>query len=110
MAQWLKNKARAALLEDPGFVPSTHMEAHSSPGATTAPVPGDFMPSSGLHGHCMYMVHRLDVQLNTHTHVKQTAVPTILKCRTVSGPRPVLVVKLIKVLLSDRTSFILNIS
>jgi hypothetical protein len=32
------------------------------------PVPGHLMPSSGLHGHCTYVVHRYIRRQNPHTH------------------------------------------
>lgn len=46
MDQWLR--ALVALSEDPGSIPITYMAAHSH---LITPVLGNFMPSSGFHGH-----------------------------------------------------------
>jgi hypothetical protein len=54
--------ALAAFAEDWGLIRSTtaHMLSH---GCLLTPVPGDKVASSGLHGHCIYVVHIL-----MHTH------------------------------------------
>lgn len=46
MAQQLR--VLAALTEDPGSLPSTHMAAYFN---CPSPVSEDLTPSSGLHGH-----------------------------------------------------------
>lgn len=51
----------AALLEDPGLSPSTHIAAH------VTPIPGSPVHSSGIQVYCMDVVHRLTGSQNTHT-------------------------------------------
>lgn len=43
-----------AFQEDLGWVPGTPLDVHNH----VTPVPEDLAPSSGFHGHCMYMVQR----------------------------------------------------
>lgn len=52
MAQ--KKRTMAALPEDLGWIPSTHIVAHSQ--LLTLFV-GNLMPSSGLLGDCMHVIH-----------------------------------------------------
>jgi hypothetical protein len=59
MAQWLK--VQAALPDDVGLIPSTHM---------AAAVPGNPTPS-GLQRHCMHVLYKHTCRQNTHT-IKQT--------------------------------------
>ena len=51
MAQWIR--VLTTLVEDPGSVPSTHIQM---------PVPGDLVPSPASVGPCTFMVYR-------HAHV-----------------------------------------
>jgi imidazoleglycerol phosphate synthase glutamine amidotransferase subunit HisH len=67
MAQWLR--ALAVLPEDLSSVPSTHDGSQPS---VTPVLGGNLMPSSGLHGHCMHIVHNYTSRHNTHTHKNQS--------------------------------------
>lgn len=48
-------RTQAALLEDPGWIYSTHMAGSSSP--PPVPVPGDPKTSAGLFEHDIHVVH-----------------------------------------------------
>jgi len=51
---------RSALAENPGLSVSSTNPGNQNP--TVTPVPGDLMPSSDLHEHCMYTVPRQGVR------------------------------------------------
>lgn len=76
-ARWLR--ALRILPEDPGLVPSTHMAALNH----LTPVLGDLMPSSGLQGNCMHMVHRNTYRQNTDTHKLIQLIDSFILSKTV---------------------------
>jgi hypothetical protein len=59
MAPWLGWLRAMVAFPDLDSTPRTHMAAHNIPA-----VPGDPVPSSGLHRHNMLMVHKQ----NTRAH------------------------------------------
>lgn len=54
----------AALLEDEGLRASIHMVAQNN----LVVVPGNLMPTSGLYGHCVHMVHEHECRQNIYIH------------------------------------------
>ena len=58
-------KSTGCSCRGPGF-DSQH--PHGSSQVCASPVPGDLMPSSGLHRPCRHRVYRHTCRQNTHTH------------------------------------------
>jgi hypothetical protein len=58
--------AQLAVAENLGSAPSTHMVAHNHP---MTPVPGDLMPSSGLHGWHLHIVVHIHIIRHIYIYI-----------------------------------------